>query len=154
MFKTYLQDDDIKIRSAEGIVTLTGTVSQASHKSLARETVAGLPGVKTVENRLEVEGEIPAEDSDAWLMMKVKTALLFHSSVSGAKTEVTVKDGIVTLQGNAASQAQKDLTTEYAKDIDGVKGVKNEMTVTSGPRKKRERQAKRSMTLPRKSHDR
>ena len=41
----------------------------------------------------------------------------------------TVKDGIVTLKGEAANQAQKDLTTEYAKDIEGVKSVKNEMTV-------------------------
>jgi len=50
--------------------------------------------------------------------------------VSAGKTEVDVKDGIVTLQGEATSQAQKDLTTEYAKDVEGVKEVKNEMTVT------------------------
>jgi osmotically-inducible protein OsmY len=30
----------------------------------------------------------------------------------------------VTLRGDAANQAQKDLTTEYAKDIDGVKDEK------------------------------
>ena len=35
----------------------------------------------------------------------------------------------MTLHGTADNQAQKDLTTEYAKDIDGVKDVKNEMTV-------------------------
>ena len=56
-------------------------------------------------------------------------ALSFHRSVSGSKTEVNVKDGIVTLRGEATSQAQKDLTTEYAKDVEGVKDVKNEMTV-------------------------
>ena len=53
------------------------------------------------------------------------------SNVSGTKTEVYVKDGIVTLKGVAASQAQKDLTTEYAKDIDGVKGVQNEIVVST-----------------------
>ena len=42
-------------------------------------------------------------------------------------TEVDVKDGSVTLKGVAANQAQKDLTTEYAKDIDGVKSVENEI---------------------------
>ena len=135
VFKTYLKDDDIKIQSKDGVVTLTGIVSEESHKSLARETVAGLPGVKSVDNRLEVKGERSAENSDAWLMTKVKTTLLFHRSVSGSTTEVNVKDGIVTLRGDAASQAQKDLTTEYAKDVDGVKDVKNEMMV-SGPSKK------------------
>jgi hyperosmotically inducible protein len=130
VFKTFLKTDDIKIQSKDGVVTLTGSVSEESHKSLAGETIAGLPGVKTVDNKLEVKGERPAENSDTWLMMKVKTTLLFHRSVSGSKTEVNVKDGIVTLQGEATSQAQKDLTTEYAKDIDGVKEVKNEMVVS------------------------
>ena len=54
VFKTYLKGDDIKIQSMDGVVTLTGTVSEESHKSLARETVADLPGVKSVDNRLEV----------------------------------------------------------------------------------------------------
>ncbi len=70
-------------------------------------------------------------------MTKVKTTLLFHRSVSGCKTEVNVKDGIVTLQGEATSQAQKDLTTEYAKDVEGVKDVKNEMTVAKTSKKTR-----------------
>jgi len=136
VFKTYLQDDDIKIQSMNGVVTLTGTVAEESHKSLAQETVAGLPGVKSVYNKLEVKGERPADNSDAWLTTKVKTILLFHRNVS-AMTEVTTKDGIVTLRGEAASMAQKDLTTEYARDVEGVKDVKNEMTVAKTPKKTR-----------------
>ncbi len=135
VFKTYLKDDDIKIESKNGAVTLTGTVSEEYHKSLAQETVAGLPGAKSVDNRLEVKGERPAEKSDAWISTKVKTTLLFHRSVS-VVTEVDTKDGIVTLKGNADNQAQKDLTTEYARDVDGVKDVKNEMTVSKTTKKK------------------
>jgi len=135
VFKTYLQADDIKIQSVDGVVTLTGTVSEEFHKPLARETVAGLPGVKSVDNKLEVKGKGPAENSDEWLTTKVKTALLFHRSVSGLKTEVNVKDRIVTLQGEAASEAQKNLATEYAKDVDGVKDVNNMMTVAMTPKK-------------------
>jgi len=136
VFRAYrLQADDIKVQSVDGVVSLTGIVSEESHKSLAGETVASLPGVKTVDNKLEVKR--PAENSDTWLMMKVKTTLLFHRSVNGFKTEVDVKDGIVTLQGETTSQAQKDLTTEYAKDIDGVKDVTNKMTVTKTSKKGR-----------------
>lgn len=136
VFKTYLKDDDIKIQSMDGAVTLTGTVSEESHKSLAKETVAGLSGVKSVDNKLEIKGESHAENSDAWISTKVKTMLLFHRNVS-AMTEVNTKDGIVTLKGNADNQAQKDLTTEYAKDIDGVKDVKNEMVTSGSPKKAR-----------------
>jgi osmotically-inducible protein OsmY len=135
VFKTYLKGDDINIQSRNGAVTLTGTVADNHHKSLAQETVAGLPDVKSVDNKLEVKGAAPAENSDAWLTTKVKTMLLFHRNVS-AMTEVNTKDGIVTLQGEATSQAQKDLTTEYAKDVEGVKDVKNEMTVSKTSKKK------------------
>jgi hyperosmotically inducible protein len=129
VFKTYLKGDTVKVQSTDGVVSLTGTVSEESHKQLAENTVMYLPGVKSVDNRLEVKGARPAEKSDAWLTSKVKTALLFHKSVS-AMTEVSTKDGIVTLKGDASSQAEKNLTTEYAKDVDGVKGVTNDMTVT------------------------
>jgi hyperosmotically inducible protein len=77
---------------------------------------------------LEVKGTPPVEMSDAWITAKVKTIFLFHKNVS-AITEVNTKDRIVTLQGKAANEAQRDLTAEYAKDVEGVKGVKNEMTV-------------------------
>jgi len=134
VFRTYLKNDDIKIESKDGAVTLTGTVSEESHKSLAKETVAGLPGVKSVDNRLEVKGTPPAANSDAWITAKVKTMLLFHRNVS-SMTEVNTTGGIVTLQGKATSQAQKDLTTEYAKDVEGVKDVRNEMTIAKTSKK-------------------
>lgn len=130
VFKTYLHGDDIKIQSKDGVVTLTGIVNENFHKLLAQETVAGLPGVSSVDNRLKVKGAAPTANSDAWLREKVKVALLFHRSVSAATTEVAVTDGIVTLSGNAASQAQKELTTEFAKDVDGIKEVNNMMTVS------------------------
>ncbi len=130
VFKTYLKDDDIKIQSEDGVVLLTGTVSEESHRSLAKETVAGLPGVVSVDNRLEVKNGQPAEKSDALLSEKVKTTLLLHQNV-GNVTEISSMDGIVTLRGEATSHAQKDLTTEYARDVEGVKDVRNEMTVSN-----------------------
>ena len=133
VFKTYLKDDSIKTHSKDGVVTLTGTVAEDSHRTLAENTVESLPGVKSVDNQLKISGEQPAEHSDAWISMKVKSALLFHRHVSGFGTTVYVKDGIVTLQGETSTMAQKELTTEYAKDIDNVKEVKNEMTIATTP---------------------
>jgi hyperosmotically inducible periplasmic protein len=131
VFKTILKDDAIKTESRNGAVTLTGTVSESSHKSLAQDTVESLPGVKTVDNQLLVKGEQPLEHSDSWICTKVKTTLLFHRHVSATGTTVYVKDGIVTLQGEASSLAQKDLTTEYVKDIENVRAVRNNMTVAA-----------------------
>jgi len=135
IFQTYLKEDDIKVDSKDGIVTLTGTVASGSHKTMAQETVMELPGVKAVDNKLEMKGEPSSPDSDLWIGDKVKTTLLFHRSVSGIHTEIDVKEGIVTLRGVASSSAEKDLATEYAKDVDGVKGVENKMTVEPDPEK-------------------
>ncbi len=136
VFITYLKGDDIQIHSQDGVVTLTGTVSEEHHLSLAADTVANLPGVKSVDNRLEVKGGIPEKSSDAWIHMKIKAMLMLHSNLDGANTEVEVKDGRVILRGEAGSRAEKELTTEYVKDVEGVKDVDNEMTLANAPIKK------------------
>jgi hyperosmotically inducible periplasmic protein len=138
VFKTFLKNGDVKIQSKDGVVTLSGTVAEESHKLLAQETAANLPGVKIVNNELEFKGERPAEMSDAWITLKVKSTLLFHRSVS-AMTEVSTEDGIVILKGEADNQAQIDLTTAYARDVEGVKEVINVMTVAKTPEKPAEK---------------
>ena len=138
VFRTYLKGDDIQVHSQDGVVTLTGTVSEETHLSLAAETVANLPGVKSVNNRLEVKDGIPEENSDAWIRMKIKTMLMLHRNLDGANTGVEVKDGRVILQGEVNNLAEKELTAEYVKDVEGVKGVDNEMTVRQAPAKIRQ----------------
>lgn len=133
VYKTYLKDDSISISSKNGAVTLSGSVLDENHKPMAEDVAEALPGVKSVDNRIEIKGDRPVANSDTWVSMKVKTALVFHSNVNAHKTDVYVKDGIVTLKGEAASQAQKELTSEFAKDVEGVKGVNNEMTVATNP---------------------
>lgn len=133
VFKTYLKDDSIKTKSKHGAVTLTGTVADESQKSLSENTVASLPGVISVDNELQISGGQPAEHSDAWITMKVKTALLFHRNVSATGTTVYTENGVVSLQGVASSKAEKELTTEYARDVDNVKEVKNDMTIAATP---------------------
>lgn len=131
VYKTYLCDDAVKANAEDGVVTLTGTVSEESHKALAQETAAGLPGVIRVDNKLATKAEAAAENADMWMGRKVKMALLFHRNVNASKTTVEVKDAVVTLKGEASNAAQKELTTEYAKDIEGVKEVQNEMTIAA-----------------------
>jgi hyperosmotically inducible periplasmic protein len=135
VFKTYLNGDAINIQSKDGIVTLTGTVSEESHKSMAEETVSSLPGVSNVDNQLSVTGSPASANSDAWIAERVRGTLLFHRSVSYLNTEVSVTDGNVTLRGEASNEAQKQLTSEYAKDVSGVKDVDNKMTVAKSPHK-------------------
>lgn len=131
VFRTHLKDDNIKVESKDGVITLTGEVASASHQELARDTVENLPGVRRVEDRLTVKP--PAARPDDRVQFDVKSTLLLHRNVSAFKTHVAVTNGVVTLTGEATSEAQKDLTTEYVRDVKGVKAVKNRMTVTTEP---------------------
>jgi hyperosmotically inducible protein len=133
IYETYLKDDAVKTEDKNGVVTLTGTVAWEYHKALAQETVASLPGVIRVDNRLATKAEVAAASADTWIGRKVKLALLFHRHVNAGKTTIEVKDGLVTLKGEASSMAQKELTGEYAKDIEGVKEVMNQMTLATTP---------------------
>ncbi|MCE9613442.1 MAG: BON domain-containing protein [Lentisphaerae bacterium] len=133
VYKTYLANEDVKIDAENGAVRLSGAVGDESFKPMAQDTAEALPGVTSVDNGIVVTGERPAKDSDTWIGMKVKTALLFHRNVSATATDVFVKDGVVSLRGEATSQAEKDLTAEYARDVEGVKDVKNELTIAKIP---------------------
>ena len=131
VFKTYLKDDNITIKSKEGVVTLKGTVKEETHIKLAHETAANLPGVVKVNNQLTFKNRFPVKTMDGWIEMQLKALLLFHRDVNAFKTEVDVKDGVVTLKGEAFNLDQKQLTGEYAADITGVKDVKNDMTLAN-----------------------
>jgi hyperosmotically inducible protein len=126
-YRTVL-DGQVSVKSNDGVVTLTGTVQDKDDRALAEDTVNNLPGVVSVDNQIVVKSDIP-EHSDAWIALKVRSELLVKANVSATATKVDVKDGIVTLTGIATSSAQKDLTEAYAKDIDNVKAVNNQMVV-------------------------
>ena len=127
VYRTYLKDEKIKISSKEGVVVLSGEVFDDAHKPMAEHTAEELFGVKSVDNKIVVREDRLPENSDTWIRMKVQTALVFHSQVSASKTEVYVTNGVVTLKGIATSAARRDLTTEYAKKVEGVKSVSNQM---------------------------
>ena len=128
VFKNYLRNDTITLDSQQGVVTLTGLVSEDLHKALAEETVAGLAGVKSVDNKLQIKDEAVGNE-DALISARVVLELLSHRNLNAAEAYVAVKNGVVTVRGEATSQAQIDLTTEYIRDVEGVKDVNNEMAV-------------------------
>jgi osmotically-inducible protein OsmY len=130
-FRTVL-DNNVKVKSDDGVVTLTGTVQDKDDKALAADTVEGLPGVVRVNNQINVAPSYP-ERSDAWMALKIRSRLLVKANVSATSTKVAVNDGVVTLSGPVDSVAQKELTAAYAKDIDGVKSVTNDLTVLNEP---------------------
>ena len=130
-YRTVLENH-VTVKANDGIVTLTGKVEDKDARDLAADTVENIPGVLSVNNEIKVMPEYP-EHSDAWMAFKIRGLLLVKGSVSAISTKVVVTDGNVMLSGTADNEAQKELTAAYAKDIDGVKKVTNDIVVKGNP---------------------
>jgi len=137
-FKTLLRDNEVKIEAKDGAVTLTGLVSNEPQKLLAKEAAENHFGVKSVNNNLKITGGESADRADAILALNVKSILLYHRGVNGFGTTVSADAGKVTLTGEAINKAQRQLTTEYAEDVEGVTHVNNEMTVAKADKDEKE----------------
>jgi len=130
-YRTVLEDH-VNVKVQDGVVTLTGTVQDRDDQALAEDTVENLPGVTSVKNNIIIKSTYP-EHSDSWIALKVRGRLLVKANVSATATTVVVQDGVVTLGGTATNLAQKELTEVYAKEIDWVKSVKNDIVVKDTP---------------------
>jgi hyperosmotically inducible protein len=125
-------NNQVTAKSNDGVVTLTGTVEDQGQKALAEDTVSNLPGVVSVRNEITLKPSY-AEHSDGWIALKIRGRLLVMANVSATDTTVVVNDGRVVLSGTAKNTAQKELTAQYAKDVDGVRSITNEIEVKNSP---------------------
>lgn len=130
-YRTVL-DNHVKAKASDGVVTLTGTVQDKDDRDLAADTVENLPGVVSVDNQVKIKSDYP-EHSDSWTALKIRGLLLVKGNVSATSTKVAVVNGNVTLSGTADNLAQKELTEVYAKEIDNVKSVTNNIKIKDRP---------------------
>lgn len=77
---------------------------------------------KTQEGGMDklAERESSQPVNDTWITTKVKTSLLANDDVSGLQLNVETVEGVVTLTGDADSQAEVDRAVAVAKGIEGV----------------------------------
>jgi osmotically-inducible protein OsmY len=67
--------------------------------------------------------------SDSEMQSDVQTALKWKPSVNTAQIGVTANNGVITLSGHVAHNAEKIEAEDTAKGFYGVEGVANEITV-------------------------
>ncbi len=141
LVRSSVSNRDTKVFVKDGIVTLTGMAATTAEKELVGVYASETAGTKSVKNEIVVmanpaDAKTPVDTKtaavavdDASITSQVKYALLTHKSTSALKTKVTTNEGVVAITGVAASNAEKDLVGKLAKDIRGVKSVKNDMTI-------------------------
>ena len=70
-----------------------------------------------------------ADTPDAWVTIKTKIALMTTEGVSTKDLNVDTVNGVVTLHGKVATEAEKAKAENVARGIEGAKQVKNLLQV-------------------------
>ncbi len=132
-----LKKSDISVMTTNGVVTLDGTASNSSAKSVAEKFAKSIEGVKSVDNNLVVPGDNKHVTkakrvlSDSWITTKVKAEILADSTNKGFEVNVNTVRGVVILEGRLDSQDAIDHVKDIAAKVEGVKSVDTKnLTIT------------------------
>jgi osmotically-inducible protein OsmY len=120
---------EIGVAAHDGVVTLTGHVESYARKLNAERASKRVLGVKGVANDLVVKLPSDKERDDTDIAEAAVHALRWHTSVPEDRVTVTVRQGWVTLEGEVEWYYQKDSAYQTVRDLTGVKGVTNQITV-------------------------
>ena len=123
---------DVNVDTDDGVVTLFGTVPTAEAKRQAEEIAAGVSGVASVRNELQVvAGEdrdgIAVDDGDA--EDRVEERLDAEPALDGVDVDVEVDGGVARLSGTVRSEGQRLAAIVTARTTPGVRRVVDEMTI-------------------------
>jgi osmotically-inducible protein OsmY len=121
-----LDTSTIGVSIDDGVVTLTGYVPSYTAKLAAEKGAKRVYGVKGVANDLIVK--LPSERVDPDIAHDAVHALQSRVTVPTTVT-VTVRNGFVTLEGTADWMYQKVAAEKAVREIRGVKGVVNDITL-------------------------
>ncbi|MFB6326558.1 molecular chaperone OsmY [Pantoea deleyi] len=130
-----IKSTDISVKTHQGVVTLSGFVTSQEQAEKAVAVVQKIEGVKSVSDKLHVRdsksSSVKGYAGDAATTSEIKAKLLADDIVPSRNVKVETTDGVVQLSGHVATQAQSDRAESIAKAIEGVKSVKNDLTVKS-----------------------
>lgn len=128
-----LRDDDIAVGVRDGVVTLAGFVDSYADKWRAERVVSKVRGVKAVANEVEVKLPSHARRPDPELARAAVNALQWNILVPHDKIQVLVEDGWITLKGEVPWFYQREEAERAVRNLAGVKGVSNLITVALSP---------------------
>jgi osmotically-inducible protein OsmY len=117
----------IDVNTDEGIVTLVGSVDNILAKDRAAEIAETIKGVRSVVNTILVN---PTVRTDEEIRRDVEWALFNDPATDSYAIKIKVKKAVVTLTGKVESWQEKQLCTQVAKTVKGVKDVENQIAVT------------------------
>jgi hyperosmotically inducible protein len=109
--------DDVNARIDQGVVTLSGKVTMPFKKNDIGKRIAGIDGVREVENKIDV---LPVSQFDDQLRHRIARAIYGHPSfwnyaaMANPPIHIIVENGRVTLTGVVNSNVERMLARSLA----------------------------------------
>lgn len=122
---------DIGVAVTDGVVTLTGTITNYAKKLAASSAAHRVGGVLDVANDIEVKLSDDESRTDTDIARAVRSALEWDVLVPDRNIESTVSSGWVTLAGSVNSLRERDDAERAVWRLAGVRGVYNQLMVSA-----------------------
>lgn len=122
---TAVQEEKIKIKVEDAIVTLEGEVEWEYQRTNAGNAVKNLTGVRDVYNFITVKPGLTGSD----IQQKIKAAFQRSATIDSGKVTAEVHGSSVTLHGTVRSFAEKEDAENAAWFAPGITNVTNLLEV-------------------------
>ena len=125
--------DDVNVIVNDGGVTLLGSVTSPQKKEEIEKRVAGIDGVRSVQNNI---GVLPASPADQRLRNEVASAIYRHpafwqyAQVPNPPIHIIIENQRITLTGDVGSQVDSMLAYSLAQ-VSGAVSVTNKIRVSA-----------------------
>jgi len=121
----------VSVDTMQGVVHLRGKVDSQEAKTAAGEIAKGIEGAKSVKNDLQIVAPaqrkaVDVNDKDITRQVEQRLA----KNPQTKKVEVRTDAGVVTLTGEVPSITASAKASEMAREVAGVRAVKNQLTYT------------------------
>jgi osmotically-inducible protein OsmY len=118
---------NIKVIVSDGWVTLEGNAQYWHQRVAAEDAIRSLWGVRGIHNSIHIRPAVIAGE----IASKIRAAFERHADLDADKVHVTVLDGTVTLTGEVHSWHEREDAENAARAAPGVRGIKNDLSLSS-----------------------
>ena len=120
-----ISSQDIAVKVSDGAVTLTGFVHSYPEKFAAERAAKSVLGVHSVANDIDVKPRVFRTDPE--IARDVQHVLELHAFVPDDAIKITVREGVVTLEGVVQWDYQRRSAESAIHGISGVRAAINSL---------------------------
>jgi osmotically-inducible protein OsmY len=127
---------DIGVLAKNGTVTLNGYATSYNEKWEAVHATKRVAGVKAIADDIELQLPASYHRNDSDIAAAAIVQINWSTTIPAGSVQAIVRDGWITLEGKVEWWYQKNAAGSLVRQMAGVKGVTNAITIESKATKK------------------